>query len=154
MAWLLARKDVYLVLAGPSKVHAFAKDMADFNVRCQMTQDLLAHFSMPASVQVSRIEQDLAKENAPVCTYDVLVALRVLYPEHSIVFGLGPDNVEQFHRFYRYKDILAEFELEECPTMGMVRSTDIRNAAKAANAQFIAQHTAPTLVERVLQLYK
>lgn len=154
MQWLLARPGVDLVLAGPSKSHAFAKDMSDFDMRCQMTQDLLAHYKTPAGIQVSRIEQDLATGDKPVYTYDVLAALRVLYPEHSIVFGLGPDNVEQFHRFYRYKDILSEFGLEECPTMGTVRSTDIRNAAKNGDHQFIAQYTAPILVDRVLQLYK
>lgn len=154
MEWLLARKNVDLVLAGPSKAHAFAKDMAAFDLRCQMTQDLLAYYKMPDNVQVSRIEQDLAQDNKPVYTYDVLVALQALHPDHRIVFGLGPDNVEQFHRFYRYKDILSEFELEECPTMGTVRSTDIRNAAKDGNAVFISQYTAPTLVGRVLDIYK
>lgn len=154
MQWLLARPDVTLVLAGPSKAHAFAKNMADFDARCTMTQDLLLHFGLPSNVQVSRIEQDLAKDDKPVYTYDVLVALQALYPDHRIVFGLGPDNVEQFSRFYRYQDILDQFELEECPTMGTVRSTDIRNAAQEGSRAFIEQYTAPALTERVLQLYK
>ena len=154
MQWLLTCPDVDLVLAGPSKAHAFAKNMANFDARCQMTQDLLNHFNMPENVQVSRIESELAHDEQPVYTYDVLVALRQLYPAHRIVFGLGPDNVEHFERFYRYADILSEFELEACPTMGTVRSTDIRNAARQGDSTFIETYTAPELVSRVLQLYK
>lgn len=154
MAWLLARPSVDLVLAGPSKTHAFSKNMAEFDTRCQMTQGLLNHFAMPENVQICRIEAELADGNKPVYTYDVLTELRTRYPEHLVVFGLGPDNVEQFHRFYRYQDILNDFELEKCPPMGTVHSTDIRNAAKDGNTEFIAQHTAPALVERVLKLYK
>lgn len=154
MSWLLAQRDVTLVLAGPSKAHAFAKNMADFETRCRMTQALLEYNNMPANVQVSRIEGELAQGDKPVYTYDVLDALRARYPSHKIVFGLGPDNVEQFHRFYRYQDILNEFELAECPTQGVVRSTDIRNAAKEHNVDFIAQHCATVLVDQIISLYK
>ena len=154
MKWLVARPNVDKVLAGPNKAHAFTKNMVDFDMRCEMTRDLLNHFNMPVNVDVSRIEQDMGKDGSPVYTYDVLVVLRKLYPEHTIVFGLGPDNIEQFSRFYRYQDIINEFELEECPTMGTVRSTDIRKAAQEGNQEFISQYTAPILVNRVLQLYK
>ena len=119
-----------------------------------MTQDLLVHFGLPSNVQVSRIEQDLAKDDKPVYTYDVLVALQALYPDHRIVFGLGPDNVEQFSRFYRHQDILDQLELEECPTISTVRLTHTRHAAQEDNRAFIEQYTAPSLTERVLQLYK
>lgn len=154
MKWLVARLNVDKVFAGPNKAHAFTKNMADFDIRCDMTQELLDHFEMPENVEICRIERNMGQDGRPVYTYDVLVVLRKLYPEYTIVFGLGPDNIEQFSRFYRYQDIINEFELEECPTMGTVRSTDIRNAAKEGNNDFIAQHTAPSLVQRVLKLYK
>ena len=154
MEWLSARPNVDVVFAGPNKAHAFTKNMADFDMRCEMTQTLLDHFNMPSNVKVCRIEKEMQPDGSPVYTYDVLVALRKLYPSHTIVFGLGPDNIEQFSRFYRHADITAEFELEECPTMGTVRSTDIRRAAKEGNRQFIEKYTAPALVARVLELYK
>lgn len=154
MEWLHAQEDVAMVLAGPSKVHAFAKEMSDFDARCDMTERLLAYYNMPSSIQISRIEHELAKGNDPVYTYDVLVALKARYPAYRIVFGLGPDNVDNFQKFYRYQDILNEFELAACPVMGDTRSTDIRRAAKEGDRKLVATYTAPFLVDQILQLYK
>lgn len=152
MTWLLAQPNVAKVLAGPSKAHAFAKNMQNFETRCILTEKMIALTGLP--VEVSRIENEIETHGNPVYTYDVLVALKSMYPEHSIVFGLGPDNVSQFERFYRYQDILNEFELAECPVMGLTRSTQIREAAAKGDIEFISSRTHAALAQEISILYK
>ena len=155
MRWLAAQPEVTKVLAGPSKNHAFGKKMASFEARVEMTRAMIAHHALGACVEVSCIEDILAPhDNSPVYSYNVLMTLQKIYPAHTVVLGLGPDNVEHIERFYRYQEILDQFEILMCPEVVNVRSTMIRKAALLGDLNTVESCTMPTLVPQIMKLYK
>lgn len=152
LQYLIGQPGVAKVLAGPSKAHAFGKDMAPFDTRVALTQRMVNLHAVDA--EVSTIEADIERPGLPVYTYDVLMALQKRYPTYTIAFGMGPDNAEGFSRFYRADDIKSRFPLLVVPNMAPTRSTVLRAAARSGNRAELAQYTDPTLVDILIQLYR
>ena len=152
LQYLVGQPGVAKVLAGPSKAHAYGKDMAPFETRVALTRRLLELHGI--DVEVSTIEADIEQPGSPVYTYDVLVALQKRYPTYTVAFGMGPDNALEFSRFYRADDIKARFPLVVVPSMAPTRSTELRAAARSGNCEELAYYTDPSLVDILIQLYR
>jgi nicotinate-nucleotide adenylyltransferase len=63
-------------------------------------------------LQSSNIEFKLSK---PSYTINTLVHLQEKYPKHQFVLILGSDNLQTFHKWKNYEQILAEYELYVYP---------------------------------------
>lgn len=141
-----------LVLAGPSAAHAFGKKMLPFSTRVQLLRNLMEDYQIHATI--CEIEETLATmKDGPVYTWDVLNALKQEYPQASISFAMGQDNQENFHKFYRYADIQEHFGIVVIPAISdMARSTQIREAVRTQNIDFVIQETSPGVASQLMQL--
>ncbi|MDV7103432.1 nicotinate-nicotinamide nucleotide adenylyltransferase [Vibrio sp. TH_r3] len=114
------------ILLVPSISHAWGKTMLDFDVRCHMVELFIKDLNL-AKVTLSRIEQDLYKENHNVTTFELLSELQAKQPHVEFTFIIGPDNFLNFTKFARYDEILSKWPLLVCPEKVSVRSTMIRD---------------------------
>ena len=111
----------------PSIAHAWGKKMLDYRSRCILLDAFIGDLSLE-NLQKSTIEQDLFTSGYPVRTYEVLTALQTEFPDSTITFVMGVDNLFSFGRFYKSKEILRHFSVLACPEKVPVRSTTIREA--------------------------
>ena len=98
----------------PSPLNPFKKieDLLDFEFRFQMIQSVIKshpHF------KVNPIENTLSK---PSYTIQTIEALEELYPNYEFQIIMGSDNLENFHLWKNYKDIM-----DKCPIHVYTRST-------------------------------
>ncbi|RVU37336.1 nicotinate-nucleotide adenylyltransferase [Rheinheimera riviphila] len=60
---------------------------------------------------------ELAK-NSPSYTVETMELLRAQYPNDTLLFVIGMDSLTQFHRWFRYRDILKLCHLLVCQRPG------------------------------------
>ena len=142
-----------LVLAGPSRAHAFNKLMLDYELRCQYTEKMLNLYNIPKT-QLSRIEAQLYDGARPVYTFNVLTALAKQYPEDSITFAMGSDNEAIFDSFYNADQIKRQFKLTICQDQDGERSTGIREAIALGHTDVVARETHASLAEALVNDYQ
>lgn len=122
-----------LIIVVPSFAHAFGKQMADYDLRVQSVTSAVneACDSFANRVLVSDIERVIAqqKQNSPVYTFDVLLAIAEKFGTDDLDFVVGPDNANptQWARFYRSKDILQRWGIKAVEERCNIRSSLIRN---------------------------
>jgi nicotinate-nucleotide adenylyltransferase len=75
-------------------------DMAPFAARLASARQVARH----APIRVSAIEQRLKTRY----TADTLAKLPRLYPKNRFIWLMGEDNLAQFHRWERWRDIARE----------------------------------------------
>jgi nicotinic acid mononucleotide adenylyltransferase len=119
----------------PSAAHAFKPDLPAFIHRYNMAKlgvnDLRYNGrpSLPfhSDIRVSMLEVDmLCRQEAPIRTYELLKEIAQGYPDTTeIKFAIGPDILEEIHKWERVPEIRKEFGFVELPVHGM-RATKIR----------------------------
>ncbi|GAB6260398.1 nicotinate-nicotinamide nucleotide adenylyltransferase [Photobacterium sp. 53610] len=137
-----------LVLLLPSYSHAWGKVMLKYESRCKLIDAFIADLKLP-NLSLCRIEEEIAKNDQVVTTYDVLESLQVKYPDSELTFVVGPDNFLNFSKFYRANDILMKWQILACPETVPIRSTTIRdNIVKNGS---ISHLTTPGVVRIIAQ---
>lgn len=97
--------EVWLV---PVFHHAFAKDLADFDVRLDLLR-LLINEIKTKKIKISTVERDLGK--IPNTTFDTLTHLKKQHPQKDFIIVMGSDAKNDLPRWHRYKELkeIADF---------------------------------------------
>ncbi|MGF1741734.1 nicotinate-nicotinamide nucleotide adenylyltransferase [Vibrio profundum] len=132
------------VLLVPSISHAWGKEMADYSLRCELLAGFVTDIALP-NVELSKVEEQLYVPGTSVTTFAVLSELQQNFPDADITFIMGPDNIVNFTKFYRYDEILRRWSLLACPEKVAIRSTQIRDNLLAGNS--IAGLTTPSVAK-------
>ncbi|GAA0853100.1 nicotinate-nicotinamide nucleotide adenylyltransferase [Aliiglaciecola litoralis] len=138
------------VLLVPSFHHAFGKTMLAYEQRVSLLKCFVRELADPR-VHVCAVEDKIAVKGKPVYTYDLLDYLqRQHYPKDKLTFVIGPDNLDNWHKFYRAEEVLTRWQRLVVPQHKDIRSTYVRDAlAKGVSieqwvpktvAQYIQQH--------------
>lgn len=141
------------VLLVPSYQHAFGKTMLPYSQRVQLLDKFVAGLTDPR-VELCAIEDKIALPQKPVYTYDVLDYLqREVYPKANLTFIIGPDNLKNWHKFYRADEVLARWQRLVVPEHKDIRSSYVREAiAKGENIeQWVPKSVSDYIMEH--QLY-
>ncbi|SJN55286.1 nicotinate-nicotinamide nucleotide adenylyltransferase [Vibrio ruber] len=140
------------ILLVPSLAHAWGKKMLPYEQRCRLVDALISDLGAD-KIQRSEIEEQLFVPGKHITTYAVLTALQDIYPQDELTFVMGPDNLLQFARFFRAKDILKQFNVMACPEKVPIRSTHIRQGLQQGKA--IEALTTPSVAQLIhsLSLY-
>ena len=75
-----------------------AKNMASYERRIGIAQNVADH----PQIKISQIE----RETGTRYTIDTLTKLKELYPDINFVWLMGADNLAQFSRWHRWRDIM------------------------------------------------
>lgn len=137
--------DYDLVILVPSFAHAFGKVMADYDYRLEILK-VFANLFEKDNVIISDIERELSDGKEVVYTYDVLKALSQNYKAaSSIEFIIGPDNEENWDKFYKAQEIKDQWGYKVYPETVKVRSTIVREllASKDFNVHYL-ERLVPT----------
>jgi len=137
------------VLLVPSYTHAFGKQMTEYAKRVEMlnsfTQDL-----QDSKVVSCDIEQRISQQNKPVYTFDVLSYLsEKVYPESKLTFVMGPDNSDNWHKFYKSSEIEQRWHIFVVPQRQAIRSTLVRKAV--ANKSDIRGYVTPNVADYIVK---
>lgn len=98
----------------PAKRHPFDKTLSDQKHRLAMLQSLMDELD-DASV---RIEDYELSQDSTSYTYQTLKALQKLYPNHTLSFLIGSDNLLRFADWDNYQQLLREFAFYVYPRVG------------------------------------
>lgn len=132
----------------PSISHAWGKDMLDFDIRCKLIELFIQDIGCE-KLSLSTIEKELLQPEKSVTTYDVLCLLEERYPYADISFIIGPDNLKNFHKFYKSDEILTRWSIVVCPERLPIRSTLIRE--NLIGMKSIANMTTPSVEKYLLE---
>lgn len=116
------------VMVVPSFRHPDGKQMADYPLRVDWLQRIVAHLQT-AQISVSLIEQQLAAaQTGPVYSYALLdhLADRLGIADRQLALVVGPDVEQQLPRFYRGQDLLRRFSVISIAEHAQVRSSVLR----------------------------
>lgn len=114
------------VLLLPSFAHAWGKVMINYEARCELVTAFIADLGL-SNLELSRLEQEMAKGNESITTFAVLTELQQRHPADQLTFVVGPDNFLNFSKFYKADEILSQWQVLACPQTVPVRSTQIRD---------------------------
>lgn len=138
------------ILLVPSISHAWGKEMLDYDIRCQLIEAFINDIGS-SKVELCKIEQELVTPGNSVTTYAVLTKVEEIFPHADITFVIGPDNLLNFDKFYKYSEILQRWSIMVCPERIPVRSTEIRR--RLSDNSEISGLTTPS-VEGLLKRLK
>lgn len=133
------------ILLVPSFAHAWGKQMADFDLRCEWVSDFIDD-ARCENLELYREEETLSDDKG-VTTWALLNHIQNQYPNSELTFVIGPDNFLKFGKFHRAEDILQRWNVLACPETVPVRSTEIRE--RLAKSQDISGLTTPTLANKL-----
>jgi nicotinate-nucleotide adenylyltransferase len=94
----------------PVKIHSFGKHMSSDRHRLAMLETLVK-----PGIKIETHELEQAGESI---TYQTLLALQKLYPEHEFSFVIGADNLARFHEWDDYLQMIKEFTFYVYPRQG------------------------------------
>lgn len=114
-----------LILLVPSIAHAWGKSMLTYPIRCQLVDAFICDLNL-AKVELCCLEEQIVLPGHSVTTWQLLEALQQCYPDDSLTFVIGPDNLLNFSKFANCDEILNKYQVLACPEKIKVRSTDIR----------------------------
>ncbi|WJG10727.1 nicotinate-nicotinamide nucleotide adenylyltransferase [Aliiglaciecola sp. LCG003] len=121
------------ILLVPSFEHAFAKKMIPYQHRVNMLQLFVDELNNEKVIALP-VEDIISDGQRPVYTYDLMHYLQqALYPTDSLSFIIGPDNVDNWHRFYRADDIMQRWQRLVVPERIDVRATYVREGIEKGN---------------------
>jgi len=75
-----------------------AKDMASYEQRLETSQNVARH----PCIKVSEIEKKIGTHY----TIDTIIKLKKLYPDINFVWLMGADNLNQFPKWHRWREIM------------------------------------------------
>lgn len=138
-----AAKKVDELWVTPVFNHAFSKKFIQYEHRLEMLKLLLKNEKTTA-IKLKELDRDYyLKYDKIVYSYDLLVELKSLYPEHNFKLVIGADNYQPaiWHRFYQYEKLEKEFGLVIIEDKGY-HSTQIRDGLKQGKdmSEFIGTH--------------
>jgi len=114
--------EVWLV---PSYAHAFGKEMISYESRCNLVNAFILDINNP-KVKAKCIEHTLY-HGAPVYTWDLLSEMEQIKPSGTqIVFIMGPDNKENWDKFYKASEIKEKWGIWAGQGESSIRSTLVR----------------------------
>ena len=87
-------------------------------------QIIRAEIEDNSKLEVSDIEFDMPK---PSYTIDTLVRLKENYPENNYSIIMGSDNLQNFHKWKNYEQILEDYSVYVCPRPGYEISGSHKN---------------------------
>ncbi|RCU48749.1 nicotinate-nicotinamide nucleotide adenylyltransferase [Corallincola holothuriorum] len=137
--------EVWLV---PSFKHAWGKEMASYEVRCEMVAAFIGDLDNPA-VQLMAIEDQLQQADKPIYSMTLMEHLQRAYPAASFALAVGPDNANNFSSFHRSDELLANWPLVVVNERAPIRSTLVR--ARIANDEDISQWVTPAVRDVIHQ---
>ena len=138
--------EVWLV---PSFKHAWGKNMASYESRCQLLQAFGADLNLPL-VKVMNVEHYIATEDRPVYSLTLLSWLQSQYPERQFALAIGPDNHENFSSFFGAETILKTWPLVVAKQRKPIRSTLVRS--RVAQHQPIDDMVTPGTRQMIAEL--
>ncbi len=94
----------------PVGEHAFEKKASPAAVRIEMLERIM----MPKT----RIEFYEVEQQGMSITYETLCALSEKYTDYQFSFVIGSDNLQQFHLWHHYEEMLARFTFFVYPRKG------------------------------------
>lgn len=119
--------EVWLV---PSYSHAFSKQMLPYDIRCSLLVDFAADIGLDRVV--AKPLEHLLYRDGPVYTWDLLSYIEAnKAPGTSITFLMGPDNKENWSKFYRADDIARQWPIFVAKETKEIRSTMVRQAIQS-----------------------
>ncbi len=138
-----------LILLVPSIAHAWGKPMLEYSTRCKLVEAFIGDIALN-NVESCSIEARIVEPGKSVTTYQLLEALQTHYPDDTLTFVVGPDNLLNFGKFYHSEMILDKYSVMSCPETVKVRSTDIRN--RLANGEYVEDLTTPKVATLLAEL--
>jgi nicotinate-nucleotide adenylyltransferase len=141
------------IILVPSYDHPFGKKMRPFEYRMELTHLFAKQFT-EGKVLVSRIEESIHDGENPVYTYHVLNALqKELGDNANLSFMIGPDNEENFHKFYNHKKINDKWDLVVAQERVNVRSSKVRPliTRDAEHKALIATMVSPLVCNAIFE---
>ena len=157
--WVLSTRGVDEVWFVPTYIHAFGKDLADFDLRCRMLELSIA--SLGPRVRVSRVEEEIGRESRTIDTLQYLVAER---PDDTFSIAIGADilleanqwksfdllqELAEFHVLGRAGVVIKDHELGlELPE---VSSSEIRALLAAGEVHRCEDRVARSVLELIVE---
>jgi nicotinate-nucleotide adenylyltransferase len=134
---LIKTKKLDQIFLIPTRQHPLGKRLSPASDRLAMVELMMKNLDLPTArrVQLSTYELDRAE---PSYSYDTLTAFRQHYPEDQLTWIIGSDNIDTFHLWYRYQDILKEFPVAVYPRPGYSTSDLLPGMHKIANVPEVA----------------
>ena len=107
--WVLSARDVDEIWFVPTYIHAFGKELADFDMRCRMLE--LSIEALGPRVKVSRVEQEIGRESRTIDTLQYLLKQR---PGDTFSIVIGADillEADQWKCFDLLKELAPFYVL-------------------------------------------
>lgn len=98
------------VILLPCGQHAFGKVMSAASARVAMTQIMGAGEFETSLIEIERSEISYA--------WDSLEEMAKIHPQDNLGWLMGSDQLPNFHKFYRYQDILEKYPVYVYPREG------------------------------------
>lgn len=120
------------ILVVPSFRHAFAKEMAPYDLRLQWLKIICRDLAKQGmAVEADDCERSIGlSTNDPIYSFEMLkyVAEREGIEEGEIGFVIGEDNLQHIARYHKANELLETFAMVVAKEQVHLHSTDIRNA--------------------------
>lgn len=143
--YLLDSQDVDKVMLVPSYAHAFGKNMLDYTERLNLLEQFILDINHQ-KVELLAIEHTISDDVRPVYTFDLMDYLQTHhFSDDDLMFVVGPDNLKNWHKFYRAQNILGRWQRLVVPERINVRSTQVREYV--ANGRSIQQLTTKRVAD-------
>ena len=112
--------DQVVLIVSPQNPHKEQSDLAAEFSRYEMCQAACAASLYPEQIQVSAVEFTLPRPSYTIDTLNFLAENFGEQMEFSIL--MGADNIENFHRWKSYEQIIANYPILVYPRTGYSRS--------------------------------
>lgn len=105
--------DAVWFVVSPHNPHKEKKSLLNDRTRFFLVQEAIDEYT---KMKVSDIEFGLSQ---PSYTIHTLTFLKEKYPQHTFVLLMGADNVENFHKWKNFEQIIAKHEIFVYPRPGV-----------------------------------
>lgn len=143
------------IILVPCFRHGFGKVMVPFESRLALSKRFCEDVStrLSSKLIVEDIERGMAQGNdKPVYTFDVMVELEKKYPTAELTFVMGNDNWDQFHKFYKGREIVSRWGVHIAEERSFTRSTVVRSLfVEQASENEICKHITKGVYDYIIE---